>query len=78
MSTVLNKENGAQVKIQNTRRVSLSRRALLRGSACVVTAAAFSAIPNVASSISETGKEIVQEFPFGAVQLTGGLLKQLA
>ena len=64
------------MKKHNSDRVSLSRRELIRGSACAVTTAALSAIPNIAKTISETGKEVVHEFPLGTVQLTGGLLKQ--
>ncbi len=64
------------MKKHNSDRVSLSRRELIRGSACAVTTAALSAIPNIAKTISETGKEVVHEFPLGTVHLTGGLLKQ--
>ncbi len=46
----------------------LSRRALLRGSVCAIAAAAL--------PTTTTGQEVVQEFPYGAVRLTGGLLKQ--
>ena len=50
---------------------NVSRRAVLRGSAGALAAATFSSLPATA-----TGKEAVQEFPYGAVRLTGGLLKQ--
>ena len=45
---------------------------MLRGSACAVAAATLSSLPTLAT----TGKEVVQEFPYGTVRLTGGLLKQ--
>ncbi|MCI0336484.1 MAG: glycoside hydrolase family 127 protein [Acidobacteria bacterium] len=56
----------------------LSRRELLRLSACAATVASFSALPGRALAIAApaAGKELVHEFPFGAVRLTGGLLKQ--
>lgn len=49
---------------------TLSRRALLRGSVGALAAAALPAL------LATTGSEVVQEFPYGAVRLTGGLLKQ--
>lgn len=49
----------------------VSRRTVLRGSACTIAAATFPSFP-----APTTGKEVVQEFPYGAVRLTGGLLKQ--
>ena len=50
----------------------VSRRDVLYGSACAMAAATFASIPTLAT----TGREVVQEFPYGAVRLTGGLLKQ--
>ena len=57
---------------------SLSRREMVRMSAC---AAAFANLQGLqdkmpATSSPPSSKEIVHEFPFGAVRLTGGLLKQ--
>ncbi len=56
----------------HTLKGNLTRRAMLRSSACAVAAATFSSLPTLAT----TGKAVVQEFPFGAVRLTGGVLKQ--
>ena len=61
------------MKKHTSEKLFLSRRKMIYGSACAVAA---TVLPNLASVISETGKEIVHEFPVGAVQITGGLLKQ--
>lgn len=49
-----------------------SRRALLRGSLGAATVALLSSRANA----NTAGKEVVREFPYGAVRLTGGKLKQ--
>jgi uncharacterized protein len=56
----------------------LSRREMLRLSACAAAVATFSALPRraQANAAPTAGKEMVHEFPFGTVRLTGGLLKQ--
>jgi hypothetical protein len=45
---------------------------MLHSSACAFAATTLPSLPSLATA----GKEVVQEFPFGAVRLTGGLLKQ--
>lgn len=50
----------------------LSRRTLLRHSAYAIAAAMLPAVPATAT----TGQEVVREFPYGAVRLTAGILKQ--
>ncbi|HEX4946243.1 MAG TPA: beta-L-arabinofuranosidase domain-containing protein [Blastocatellia bacterium] len=52
--------------------VNATRRALLRSSACAFAAATVGSLPDTPTQ----GKEVVHEFPFGTVRLTGGLLKQ--
>ena len=55
------------VERMNQQTAHLSRRDVLRGA---LGAVALRALPPV------IGKEVVREFPYGAVRLTGGLLKQ--
>ncbi len=55
------------VKRTNQQTANLSRREVLLGA---LGSLALSALPQAA------GKEVVREFPYGAVRLTGGLLKQ--
>ncbi len=52
---------------------SLSRREMVRWSAC---AAVFATLRGLQVKTPATAQELVHEFPFGAVRLTGGLLKQ--
>ena len=52
---------------------SLSRREMIRRSAC---AAVFTTLQGLQGRTPATAPEILHEFPFGAVRLTGGLLKQ--
>jgi hypothetical protein len=56
----------------------LSRREMLRWSACAAAVATLSRLPSLAPADAalRTDKETAHEFPFGAVRLTGGLLKQ--
>jgi uncharacterized protein len=56
----------------------LSRREMLGWSACAAAATTLSTLPGraQAKAATATGEEVVREFPFGAVRLTGGLLKQ--
>src|SRR5262245_24603166 len=56
----------------------LSRREMLRWSGCAVAFATLSGLPcwALANATPRSGKEMVHEFPYGAVRLTGGLLKQ--
>jgi uncharacterized protein len=51
---------------------TLSRRELIRGAMAATT---FAALPNLTKSATAAGREVVREFPFGAIRLTGGLLK---
>src|SRR5689334_15772218 len=53
----------------NQQKANLSRRAILRGA---LGAALLTALPGK----QKAGKEVVHEFPYGAVRLTGGKLKQ--
>jgi hypothetical protein len=56
----------------------LSRREMLRSSACAAAVATLSGLLSraLANAAPATGGEVAHEFPFGAVRLTGGLLKQ--
>jgi uncharacterized protein len=57
---------------------NLSRRAIIRCSACALVGTTLSVLSGkgMAKAATAAGKEVVREFPYGAVRLTGGLLKQ--
>ncbi len=62
----------------DARQSNLSRRAMIRCLACTVTATPFATLSGRAldKAAPATGRELVHEFPYGAVRLTGGRLKQ--
>ena len=58
-------------------KAALTRRELFHCTACATAAGAVAAVPfGSAAAAGLQGKEVVREFPYGKVRLTGGVIKQ--
>jgi DUF1680 family protein len=58
-------------------KAALTRRELFHCTACATAAGAITAVPFAsAATAGLQGKEVVREFPYGKVRLTGGVIKQ--
>jgi len=58
-------------------KAALTRRELFHCTACATAAGAVAAVPFAsAAAAGLQGKEVVREFPYGKVRLTGGVIKQ--
>lgn len=55
-----------------------SRRHFMHCTACAVTAASFAGVAGASAAVRENGigLEVMHEFPYGAVKLTGGRIKE--
>jgi hypothetical protein len=55
---------------------AMSRRHFLHCSACATAAVGAGSLPTAALAAIGAGREVMKEFPYGAVQLTGGPVKE--